>query len=290
MKQGKLLMILGLGSTLALSACGGDDDDNSSDTTTTAETQRTQVATLLAAIESGDSSAAALINPEKYIQHNLGVGDGVEAFGELLSHLPEGQTKVDTQRILVDGDLVVAHTAYNFFGPKIGFDVFRFEDGLIVEHWDNLQVATSTDVNPSGNTMIDGPTEITDLDKTEENRALVKKFYEEVLVGGDMESMASYFDGDAYIQHNPNIGDGLSALGAAMAAMAQAGQTMAFGKVHKVIAEGNFVLVMAEGTIAGTSTAFYDLFRVEDGKIAEHWDVIETIPPQSEWKNENGKF
>lgn len=280
MKQGKLLMMLGLGSTLALSACG----------TTTTDTQRSQVRALLKAIETGDQTAMAALNPDKYIQHSLGVGDGVEAFGAALSQLPEGSAKVDTQRILVDGDLVVAHTAYNFFGPKIGFDVFRFEDGLIVEHWDNLQVATSTDVNPSGNTMIDGPTEITDLDKTEENRALVKKFYEEVLVGGDMESMASYFDGDAYIQHNPNIGDGLSALGAAMAAMAQAGQTMAFSKVHKVIAEGNFVLVMAEGTIAGTSTAFYDLFRVEDGKIAEHWDVIETIPPQSEWKNTNGKF
>ena len=31
------------------------------------------------------------------------------------------------------------HTDYNFFGPKIGFDIFRFEDGKIVEHWDNLQ-------------------------------------------------------------------------------------------------------------------------------------------------------
>jgi len=34
---------------------------------------------------------------------------------------------------------VFAHTEYNFFGPKIGFDVFRFEDGLIVEHWDTIQ-------------------------------------------------------------------------------------------------------------------------------------------------------
>jgi predicted SnoaL-like aldol condensation-catalyzing enzyme len=40
----------------------------------------------------------------------------------------------------------------------------------------------------------------------------------------------------------------------------------------------------------GKPTSFYDLFRVASGKIAEHWDTIETIPPKSEWKNSNGKF
>ena len=52
----------------------------------------------------------------------------------------------------------------------------------------------------------------------------------------------------------------------------------------------NFVLVVSEGSFGDAPTAYYDLFRVEEGRIAEHWDVIETIPPREAWKNDNGKF
>jgi predicted SnoaL-like aldol condensation-catalyzing enzyme len=37
-------------------------------------------------------------------------------------------------------------------------------------------------------------------------------------------------------------------------------------------------------------TAFYDLFRLANGKIAEHWDTTEKIAPRNKWKNDNGKF
>ena len=45
---------------------------------------------------------------------------------------------------------------------------------------------------------------------------------------------------------------------------------------------------MSEGKFGDQPTSFYDLFRVTDGKIVEHWDTIETIPPRSEWNI--GKF
>jgi predicted SnoaL-like aldol condensation-catalyzing enzyme len=57
-----------------------------------------------------------------------------------------------------------------------------------------------------------------------------------------------------------------------------------------VLAEGNFVLCAAEGTFDGVNSALYDLVRIADGKIVEHWDSIEPIPPRSEWNNDNGKF
>jgi predicted SnoaL-like aldol condensation-catalyzing enzyme len=100
--------------------------------------QTDQAVALLKAIETGDPAPVAVINPNKYLQHNLGAADGLAGFGALLQALPKGSAKLNTVRVFQDGDYVFAHTEYNFFGPKIGFDIFRFEDGKIVEHWDNL--------------------------------------------------------------------------------------------------------------------------------------------------------
>ncbi len=273
-------------SVLALNANSTTITNNQKDK---AMTNKEKVATLLKSIETGAREPIAYINPNKYIQHNPLAGDGLVGFGELLSQLPKGSARVNTIRVFEDGDYVFAHTEYNFFGPKIAFDIFRFEDGLIVEHWDNLQ-ETPTSANPSGRTMIDGTAEIIDLDKTETNKRFVHQFVEDILVNGKMEVLTSYFDGDKYLQHNPQIADGLSGLGAALEAMAKQGVTMQYTKVHKVLGEGNFVLTVSEGTLGGVKTTFYDLFRVQDGKIAEHWDVIEAQTDPSAHKNPNGKF
>ena len=207
------------------------------------------------------------------------MGEGIAGFVEVLKALPANSAKVNTVRVFQDGDFVFAHTDYNFFGPKIGFDIFRFENGKVVEHWDNLQEKPKAP-NPSGHTMTDGPAEVRDLDETEVNKKLVRSFVEDILVNGRMEKLASYFDGDNYVQHNPQIGDGLSGLGKALEALAKAGVTMKYDQVHRVLGEGNFVLVVSEGQFGGKHTSFYDLFRVENGKIAEHWDTIETIPAE----------
>lgn len=250
--------------------------------------KKEMVKDLLKSIETGNSKPVGYINANKYIQHNLGIEDGLQGFGKLLSQLPKGSAKVNTVRVIQDGDYVAAHTEYNFFGPKAGFDIFRFENGLIVEHWDNLQEIAP--LNPSGHSMFDGPPIVMDLNKTSENKALVRNLVQDVLMGRNPGKLADYFNGDAYTQHNPAIADGLSGLGAALQAMAQQGIVMKYDKIHMVLGEGNFVLVVSEGAFAGKPTSFYDLFRVENGKIAEHWDVMETILPRSEWKNENGKY
>lgn len=108
--------------------------------------------------------------------------------------------------------------------------------------------------------------------------------------GNHLEKTPDYFDGDAYIQHNTGIADGLSGLNAALAALAGQGIAMIYDKVHMVLAQGNFVLAVSEGTFGGAPTSYYDLWRVEDGRIAEHWDVMETIAVRSAWANDNGKF
>ena len=275
-----LLKLLLVGTSLGVVAQGAGAKELS---------EKDKVVALLKSIETGDTAPVAYINPNKYIQHNLAVGDGLAGFGAVLQALHAGSAKANTVRAFQDGNFVFAHTEYNFFGPKVGFDIFRFEDGKIVEHWDNLQ-ETPAQPNPSGHSMISGTAELKDLDKTEANKALVGSFVDDILVNGRMETLQGYFDGDNYKQHNPLIGDGLSGLGKALGEWAKQGITMKYDKVHKVLGEGNFVLVVSEGHLAGQHNSFYDLFRVENGKIAEHWDTIEAIPAREDWKNNNGKF
>lgn len=255
---------------------------------TESKTDVVKAVELLKSIETGAEEPAGNIDAGKYIQHNLDVANGIEGFGVLLEQLadyPE-KPKVNTVRAFQDGDYVFAQTDYNFFGPKIGIDIFRFENGKIVEHWDNL-MTTPDSPNPSGRSAIDGATKVTDLDKTAENKALAQRFVEDVLIGQRLDDLDAYFDGDRLIQHDPQTGDGVKAY---LSGFSQNGHKYEYANVEKVLGQGNFVLVVSEGADNGTPVAFYDLYRVENGKIAEHWAVFETIPPKSEWKNPNGKF
>lgn len=252
-------------------------------------TNTEKVVALLESFNTGDPAPIAFINPKKYIQHNLGVADGLEGFGAVMHHAPPQGFSAKVHRAFADGDYVVAHTEYDFFGPKAGFDVFRFEDGLIVEHWDNLTEITPP--NPSGRTQFDGDTKITDLEKSEANKEVVSGFLNNVLLGGQMDKITSYINPEKYIQHNSAVADGIDGFGAAMKYSAEKGLVMEYTKVHNVLGQGNFVLSMSEGKFGkGDHVAFYDLFRLEDGLIVEHWDVIQPIPAKAEWKNQNGKF
>ncbi|QEN08245.1 hypothetical protein EXM22_09690 [Oceanispirochaeta crateris] len=244
---------------------------------------------VLNSLESGDPAAFEIwVSEDSYTQHNLTFPDGRQTVLDALPSLKKAGTTVEIKRVITDGDFVALHSAYNLFGEKAGFDIFRFENGVIVEHWDNLSSITAA--NPSGHTQLDGSIVIKDRELTDQNRSLVKNFVNDVLIGKNPGNITKYFDGDKYIQHNSGIADGLSGLGTALAFMAEAGVTMTYDETHMVIAEGNFVLTVSEGSFAAEHTSFYDLFRVENGFIAEHWDIIETIIPESERANTNGKF
>lgn len=249
--------------------------------------------TLKAVFSDFDATKAGELLAEDYIQHSPSLPTGSAPIIGFIPQLKESGITYTTHRIFSEGDIVVTHNSYEnaqaFGAPSIvTFDVFRVKDGKITEHWDNIQPVAGP--NASGHSMVDGTTEITDLDKTEANKALITKFADDILIGGKMDKITDYISPEEgkYAQHNPMIGDGLDALGKAFAELAKNGMAIKYTKVHHVIGQGNFVLAMSEGTLGDKPTAYYDLFRVEDGKIAEHWDVISEIPATS--ANENGKF
>lgn len=250
--------------------------------------RKDQIRTLLKGIETGDAAAVAVVNQDKYIQHNPQTHEGSEGLVALFKRLSKTSPRVNIVRAFADGDYVFAHTEYDFATRRIGFEVFRFEDDLAVEHWDNIQPRQGP--NLSGHTMVDGPTEVTDLDRTEANRDIVRSFVDDILVNRRLETLTHYIDDARLTQHNPQMADGLPTLRSALEATSGEGPEIGYLRTHRLLAEGNFVLSAGEGTLAGVHTSFYDLFRLSDGKIVEHWDTIEAIPPRSLWKNDNGKF
>lgn len=228
---------------------------------------------------------------EDYIQHNPNVPTGIEPVLGFLPALKEANVTFKNHRILQDGDMVVMHNTYDnaeAFGSKeiVTFDVFRVENGKIAEHWDAISPIIKE--TASGRSQFDGPTEVTDLDKTEENKAFIQNFLDDVMFGKNPEKITDYISTEQYDQHNVAVEDGLEGLNKAIEQLSAEDNMFVYKKVHKVLGEGNFVLSMTEGEWNGKNQAFYDLYRIENGKIVEHWDIIQEIP--EEMAHENGKF
>ncbi|WP_299848657.1 nuclear transport factor 2 family protein [uncultured Roseovarius sp.] len=249
--------------------------------------KRVLIQKLLKGIETGDAAAADVVNEAKYVQHNPQTHEGSEGLATLFARLSKTNPRVTFVRVFEDGNFAIAHNEYDFSSLRVAFEVFRFEDGKAVEHWDNIQPMMGP--NPSGRGMLDGATEITDLDKTAANRELVRDFAERVLVERQLRLLDTYVD-EGLVQHSPDLADGVAAYRSYLEASENRAFRIQYHKVHRVLAEGNFVLGMSEGYRGGIHSSFYDLFRVADNKIVEHWDTIEAIAPRSGWKNENGKF
>lgn len=231
-----------------------------------------------------DEEEMRALYAQDYIQHNPHVLTGLDAVIGLLPVLKEAGFDYTTHRVLEDGDLLLTHTTYRnaqVFGADevVAFDLWRMEDGQVAEHWDAIiPVHAET---ASGRTQTDGMTDVVDLDKTAENKALVESFVRTVLMDQQTDKLDDYIRNGIYDQHNPVVGDGPDALKTVLGEIKN-------NTLHRVIGEGNFVLTQAEGTWGDKPIAIYDLFRVEDGKIAEHWDVLQEIP--TNMAHENGMF
>ncbi len=221
---------------------------------------------------------------EDYIQHNPGVPTGRAPVVGILPVLRDADFGYTLHRIIEDGDLVLTHTTYHnaqLFGAEtvIAFDIWRVEGDRVAEHWDCITPVVADPVG--GRTQSGGPTEVTDVEHTERNKALVEGFVNEILIAERWGSVSEFVREGRYEQHNPMVEDGLEALRDAM-------KFLKAKKVHRVIGEGNFAMTHTEGDWDGKPHVSCDLFRIENGVIVEHWDVIQEIP--SEMAHENGMF
>lgn len=125
-----------------------------------------------------------------------------------------------------------------------------------------------------------------DLD---ENKRVVRSFYEESFNAGDPEGAVERYLGDRYIQHNPQAADGPEAfIGFVKWMRGESPET--YINIKRIIAEDDLVVTHGHLTHSpeDRGTAVVDIFRVENGKIVEHWDVVQPIPDQA--ANDNTMF
>ena len=228
---------------------------------------------------------------DRYTQHSTGVGDGKEGFMEFFGPFLERNPVRDIQvvRAIEDGQYVFVHVYQSLNNGEakwVTADLFDTDDeGRLIEHWD--VIAAYEEETLSGRTMVDGPTEIEDLDRTDANKSIVEAFFNDVLLGGQFEKVTDYISSEQYDQHNPTVGDGLEGVRKHFQSAVE--RDARYVKVHRIIGQGNFVVAYSHTQVSGDDWAFFDIFRLKDGKIVEHWDVQEKIGPEDTWNN-SGKF
>ncbi|MGL4860845.1 MAG: nuclear transport factor 2 family protein [Enterobacteriaceae bacterium] len=223
-----------------------------------------------------------------FIEHSPLIANGLSGLQELVQNSP--QLHYECHRVLEDGDLVALHG--RFVGldkqPLVGFDLYRVRDGKIVEHWDGLVPECAA--NASGRTQLDGPVEPGEGHDREQNRRLIREFFTRTLIGSDYSGFRHYTDGTHFIQHNPDIADGVEEVIAVLDTLIEQGQKLEYERIHRMVAQGQFVLTFSEGRIAGERHAYFELWRLSEGRLVEMWDAIAAIPEDSEARHRHGLF
>lgn len=225
------------------------------------------------AIGKADSTYASKALTDEYIQHNPSVKTGKAGFLEMITFLKQlpkpDNPKKPFMRIISEDNYVVLHFEVEFAGQKkTVLDLYRLDNGLIAEHWDAIKDSSPSTLN--GNPEVEGPINIENKKLTDKNKSIVENYVEQVLVTRNFEQMSKYLNSNL-IQHNPEIDNGLVNLKSSYS-------DILIKKVHRVIGEGNYVVTQSNGQKEGKEWVFYDVYRLENGKIIEHWSVGQLIP------------
>ena len=208
-----------------------------------------------------DATAIDRYWADPYLQHNPIARSGVATFKSLIGGLVMGASfSYQHLLTLAECDLAVVYGRYAQTG--VIFDMFRLRDGKIMEHWDSESAASES----SGLDPHDAAA------PTASNRTLFTDFAQAVLIGGATARAAEFLSA-TYSEHHGTPASGPSALGAWLSA-----ENVSYSKVHHLIVDGNYVFAVSEGKRGSAGFGFYDLFRLDGGKVAEHWDARRSIP------------
>jgi predicted SnoaL-like aldol condensation-catalyzing enzyme len=257
-------------------------------------------------LQAGHVDLAEKYQAEDYIQHNPGISTGRAAFVSIFGRRPAREIKpaLDPAPVIqfAKGDYVVfvwereakdpmdasKTYKYNFF------DLVRVQNGKVQEHWDSVFKNPPAAGAPAPMPVIPGigpkPVKPKNTPAEQKNEDIANGEFHDILQYGHVE-LAPKFMAPGYIQHNPNVPGGRD------------GFVEFFSKVRKpeplsaawkdepelILTSGNLVFYMMKrySTDPVDPTKVYkwnwfDMVRVDDGLVQEHWDMaMKTPPPMS---------
>ena len=247
-----------------------------------------------------------------FIEHNPEMGNGLAAKLAYFNNrqaqeprsAPPGQWASVVDHVLIDGDLLAVHR-HVFQSPedpgRVFVDIWRVAQGRIVEHWDVIQAvpAGAASAGPTmwcargsdyraaralGDTLRhpscgpNGPQA-----HGTRSRQIIQR-YTALLAKGEIEQAVRRYNAPTLVQHSPVIAAGLGALTQNLSAHFSPDSPVRQSvQVVRLLAQGDLVLVHRHGTSPDAPQGYVaaDLFRLEDGRIAEHWDVKQSVPASS---------
>ncbi|WP_282090000.1 nuclear transport factor 2 family protein [Aquimarina algiphila] len=231
----------------------------------------------------GDINLADDIIKNDYIQHSPTVKTGKDGFIEFMSflkQLPQPKNLVKPfMRLISDENFVIVHLSIKFMEQqKAVLDLYRLKDGFLAEHWDASEDITGFSVNH--NPVVEGTITIENISSTKENKSIIHKYTEHILVNRSSDQWTNYVSTNV-IQHNPKIKNGRRAL-------IEYYKKIDVKKVHRILGEGNFVVTQSEVFFETVPFVVYDIYRLKDKMIVEHWSVSQKIPENM--AHHNGMF
>jgi predicted SnoaL-like aldol condensation-catalyzing enzyme len=241
-------------------------------------------------IEARDTEAAQQYLAESYIQHNPNADTGragvLAFFASLGAPLPvEERVQAPLVAIVAEGDYVAIARVDEYTEPRpyttTWFDLFRIEAGVIAEHWDHGRLPAGA--TPSAYVPpVENPDQEASLESTEPqleaNKRLVHEMWRTLLDGQQVEE-APRFLAEGYVQHNPQANTGLEGFLTFFRQFAQP-QPVQPGVANfiQMIAEDDLVVLATvrsydDANGVAYTTTWFDMFRVSDEKLVEHWDT-----------------
>lgn len=122
-----------------------------------------------------------------------------------------------------------------------------------------------------------------------DNKKVVRDFYETAFVKHLPGDAMKNFVGEKYIQHNPHVANGPEPFISYFTAFFKK-NPKATTEIKRMISEGDLVVVHAHSRASEKDLGYaaIDIFRLENGKIVEHWDAVQPVPEKS--ANSNTMF
>lgn len=228
----------------------------------------------------GDTRFADSIIEEGYIQHSPMVKTGKSGFMEFMAFLkqiPKPKSPVKPfMRMFSEGNFVVVHLEIEFMGElRSVLDLFRLEGGVLVEHWDATEKILGDTSN--GNSVVKGTQLVEDKNLTDEHKGIVRRYSQIVLLNKQWDRWKEFLS-PSLIQHNQELKNGALEL-------RKYYEGIEVQSTHHIIGEGNFVLTQSKGLLDALPYVIYDIYRLKDRLIQEHWSVKQLIPVQMAHSN-----